>query len=295
MKLNILLIAAILLSGHEASAGNRPDTISNVHNASRLVITESPSGAAIKITRNENGDSISELISRSFDGPVTLEQRKWHSTIGHEISPTSNWDLCFGGPGIGWISSVGQPDGTGLEMGKSLEVSWLNMFSLNYTLPSKNSKISIGFGFDWRNYRISTGATRFVTTDDGGVAIAPYPEGVTAHGSRLKVFSMGVPVLWGQAFPLRTIDGSKFFMSAGAVLNYSSHGSLLTEWTDADGNKVKMKSNHIGHRRFSVDFIALAKIGWGLNLYVRYSPQTVLKGANQPHFRPFSTGLILYY
>ena len=44
-----------------------------------------------------------------------------------------------------------------------------------------------------------------------------------------------------------------------------------------------------------MDLIAIVKIGWGLNLYARYSPQTVLRGAGQLKFRPFSTGLILFY
>lgn len=295
MKLNIIIFSAALLCSSTGLTAQTPaDTLSKVTDATRLIITENPDGVKIKILRSENGDTLSELIQRSFDGPVLLEQRNWHSSLGHEIS-NSNWDLCMGGPGIGWISSAGQPSGMGAEMGKSLEISWLNMISLKYTMPCKTSGLSIGFGFDWRNYRITTSGSRFAATDNGGIAIAPYPEGVTAHGSRLKVFSMGIPILWTQSLPFRTIDRRRFCMSAGVVLNYNSHGSLLTQWTDADGNKVKHKTNHIGQRRFSVDLIALAKIAWGLNLYVRYSPQTVLRGPDQPKFRPFSTGLILCY
>lgn len=296
MKKILLTVALTVTGAVTALAANDADTLAKVEDASQLIITESPAGTAIKITRFQNGDSLTETITRNFDGPVTLNQRRWFSPISTRYPGySSNWDLCMGGPGLGWTNACGQPDGTGIEMGKSLEISWLNMLSLKYTMPWKNSNISIGFGFDWRNYRISTSDVRFISTENGGITTGLYPEGAKGHGSRLKVFSMGIPVLWGQSIPVRTMDGSHFYMSVGAVFNYNSHGSLLTKWTDADGNEVKEKTNHIGQRRFSMDLIAIVKIGWGLNLYARYSPQTVLRGAGQLKFRPFSTGLILFY
>ncbi len=181
-------------------------------------------------------------------------------------------------------------------MGKSLEISWLNMISVKYSpRVLRHTTFSIGFGFDWRNYRISTGQHRLISTEAGGVTTAPFPEGAAPHGSRLKVFGMGIPVLITQEIPVKWLDGSRGSISVGAVFNYNSHGSLKAEWTDSNGHEATYKTNHIGHRRFTLDLIGIVKVGWGLNLYARYSPQTVLRGAGQPKFRPFSTGLIFMY
>ena len=84
-------------------------------------------------------------------------------------------------------------------------------------------------------------------------------------------------------------------MGAGAVFNYNSHASLKTKWVTVDGDRAEQKTNHIGHRRFTVDFIGLVRIWSGVNLYVRYSPNSVLRGAGQPKFNPLSSGIILYY
>lgn len=296
MKTLLNTIASALFALISPAAGAQttvPDTIAHITDATRLIITENPEEMKVMITRVENGDTITDDISRSLDNTV-VRQRTWNSPL-HTFSSGTNskWDFCLGGPGIGWVNASGQPAGLGIEMGKSLEISWLNMVSVKYSMP--HSVLSIGFGFDWRNYRISTSSHGFIPTENGGVGIGPYPEGTTSHGSRLKIFSMGVPVLWTQLLPLKWLDGRPLAITAGAVFNYNSHGSLQTKWTEADGTEATLKTNHIGHRRFSIDFIGLVKIGWGLNAYVRYSPNTVLRGAGQPRFKPFSTGLIFMY
>lgn len=301
MKPHKQLAAALLLTlvtaASAAATPEQPDTLFNITDAGKLLITESPEGVSVKVIKPEaEGDTVTEILTRSFDEPTTVNLRRWTTPLsaskGHGMS---RWEFCIGGPGIGWTSAQGQPDGLGVEMSKSLEISWLNALSLRYSMPWKWSTLSIGLGFDWRNYRISTSGVRFTPDGYGRTGYGPYPEGVTPHGSRLKVFSIGIPVLWTQGVPVKWLDGAPFDFSVGAVFNYNSHASLLTKWTEPDGRKAEQKSNHIGHRRFSIDLIALLKIGWGLNAYVRYSPQTVLRGAGQPKFRPLSAGLIFLY
>ncbi|MDE6322874.1 MAG: hypothetical protein K2L85_02000 [Paramuribaculum sp.] len=286
---SLFLFAAINASGQTAA-----DTIADITDASRLIITENASNVTVSIANESEGDSLTEILSRNVDNTV-IKQRYWNSPlriINNNDRP--KFDLCIGGPGIGWVNAVDQPDGLGLEMGKSLEISWLNMLSIKYD-PWKWGTLSFGLGLDWRNYRISTSDHRMITTEDNGIGIDSYPEGATPHGSRLKVFSLGVPIMWTQRMPLRWLDGSYFHITVGAIFNYNAHGSLQTKWTEADGRDAVMKTNHIGQRLFTVDFIGMVKIGWGLNAYVRYSPQTVLRGKNRPQFKPFSTGMVFLF
>ncbi len=286
---SLLLFAAVNVSGQTPA-----DTIADITDASRLVILENASTVSVKIADDAQGDSLTEILTRNVDNTV-IKQRYWNSPFNIlKDNGQSKFDLCIGGPGIGWVNATGQPDGLGIEMGKSLEISWLNMLSVKYT-PWKWGTLSFGIGLDWRNYRISTSAHRMIPTEGDGIGIDSYPEGSTPHGSRLKVFSLGVPVMWTQSMPLRWLDGCYFNFTVGAILNYNGHGSLQTKWTEADGQEAVMKTNHIGQRLFTVDFIGMVKIGWGLQAYVRYSPQTVLRGKNRPQFKPLSTGLVFMF
>lgn len=293
MKKIFLAGSVLLLSVMSSEASNKEqvDTLANVTDVTKLVITESATGVSVKTAHDEAGDSLTEILSRSLDGDVVVSQRRWSAPImGERHKKIQRWDVFVGGPSIGWVNAVGAPNDVDIEMGKSLEISWLSMFGVLYR-PNRYSELTISFGIDWRNYRISTSKTRFLPNQSGGVDVAPYPAGVIGKGSRLKVFGMGIPVMWKQYMPLRGLDGSRMSISAGVVLNYNSHGSLLTKWIDEEGRKAEQKSNHIGHRRFTFDLMAAISPGWDLNLYVRYCPQTVLRGAGQPEFRSFSTGI----
>lgn len=268
------------------------DTIANITDATRLLITESASAVSVEVAKDAAGDSLSVVLNRSLDGDMVIKQKRWRTPFSVNKCGTchSHWDLVVGGPTIGWVDAVDASPATDIEMGKSLEISWLNALAVSY-MPWESSNLSFGFGFTWRNYRISTSATRFIPSDEGGVAFGPYPEGSIGHGSRLKVFSMGIPVIWRQLIPLRGFHGNRMSISVGAVFNYNSHGSMLCKWTESDGRKAVFKTNHIGQRRFSLDIIGAVRIAWGFNVYVRYSPQTVLRGPGQPQFKPFSTGI----
>ncbi len=270
------------------------DTVMSVVDPQRVVITESPLGFNVIVDKDTSDVSERMEYNKEFSDPVKVESHKWSGLLSVNRKSDLRWDITMGGPGIGWINSCGQPAGMGAEMGKSLEISWLNMIAVKYRLPWNTSVLSVGFGLDWRNYRISTSDSRFIPCD-GGVAIGPYPDGISsAEGSRLKVFSMGVPVIWTQRLPFRWF-GDYCLLGVGAVFNYSSHASLRTTWITASGEKAEQYSDRIGHRRFSVDLIGLVRVWGGLNVYVRWSPNSVLRGAGQPRFNPLSSGLILYY
>ncbi len=66
-----------------ASAQERPDTIAEITDASRLVITECPSGISVKVSRESESDTLTEIIDRSFgDAPVTVNLRRGSFPLG---------------------------------------------------------------------------------------------------------------------------------------------------------------------------------------------------------------------
>ncbi|MCM1482751.1 MAG: hypothetical protein NC043_00310 [Muribaculaceae bacterium] len=293
----ITAIFALSSASYASAMTEAPDTLLSVEHATEVTVTESPNGMKVEVKGLPSDSTFTTTYVRPFDSPIRINARRWNSPISlGSVSDNKplTWDLTVGGPGIGWINACGQPDGTGIEMGKSLEISWLHMIGVKYIAPWRTSSISLGFGFDWRNYRNSTSSARFIPLDNGTVGLAPYPDDVTHTSSRLKVFSMGLPLLWHQTLPFNLFS-NRAIITLGAVFCYNSHASLRTAWTDADGVKVVQTSNDIGQRRFSVDMIAVLRLWGGLGVYARYSPNSVLRGAGQLQFRPLSTGLILYY
>ncbi len=201
---SLLLFAAVNVSGQTPA-----DTIADITDSSRLVILENASTVSVNIANDAQGDSLTEILTRDIDNTV-IKQRYWNSPFKIlKDNGKSKFDLCIGGPGIGWVNASGQPDYLGIEMGKSLEISWINMLSVKYT-PWQWGTLSFGIGLDWRNYRISTSDHRMISTEGNGIGTDSYPEGSTPQGSRLKVFSLGFPVMWTQGMPLRWLDGSYF-------------------------------------------------------------------------------------
>lgn len=293
---NLYIAMFLAMAASVATAQEKTDTLMSVKSASRVVLTENPQGFRVEVTPDSLSGDSTVVFAAEFSTPVTTVSRRWQASTAAPIMSSSfgeKWDLCVGGPGIGWVNACGQPAGLGVEMGKSIEVSWLNILALKYRLPWKTSTISVGFGVDWRNYRISTSSSRFVT-ENGRVTYGPYPEGADGKGSRLQVFGMGIPVLWQQSLPFKMF-GSRCMLGVGAVFNYNSSASLKTKWYTEEGLKAEQTSHNIGHRRFTVDLMALVRVWGAVNVYVRYSPNSVLRGAGQLQFRPLSSGIILYY
>jgi hypothetical protein len=141
----------------------------------------------------------------------------------------------------------------------------------------------MGVGIDWRNFRLHNDV-RFHQEGDN-LSIIPYPDGAKPKSSRVKVFSLTVPVLLRQRL-FSTVD-----IFAGPVVNFNLHASVETIYT-LNGEKVKESSNKIHPVPVTVDI--LGGIKWKfIGAYVRYSPCHVLQESYAPAFTHFTTGIIM--
>ncbi len=124
---------------------------------------------------------------------------------------------------------------------------------------------------------------------EGGIKPDVYPEEVEPRSSRIKVFSLGIPLLISQKF-----GRSGMGVTAGAILNFNTHASLKTDYRTANGNEIEEYAEGFHHRRITVDLFGCLQFWKSCGLYVRYSPQSVLQGHNSPQFRPLSAGIMLF-
>lgn len=265
----------------------------------RMVITESASG--LKVTSTCETDSAEQTIFfKPYDSDVSITStqgtrsiKAFDKNINSIISLNSEteterhhwWDVVSGGWAVGLVNPTAQPSGFGLQWSKSFEISWLNVLAVKYGYRSM--AFSLGVGIDWRNYRMSGGDMRMAINDEGGVGLAPYPEGCVPGFSRIKVFSIGLPLLYSQRIAHRT------YLQAGAIVNFNTHASLLTKYTSPEGNAMSVSTNSIHHRRVTLDYFG-SITHRGIGLYARYSPHNVLMGHGSPRINPLSVGIILF-
>ncbi|MBD5224359.1 MAG: hypothetical protein HDS68_00095 [Bacteroidales bacterium] len=293
------ILTALIICHLSTNASQLPDTIT-VTSPSSVSIIETPEGLSVRIREiDNNGEPISEeqtMYSCNYgtSSKITSRQRTFRSdgfdvnlfSIGSsdKNNPKVYFNVVSGGLALGLVNAAGQPTDYGLQWGKSFEISWLNILAAK--MCYRGFALSLGIGVDWRNYRMVNNSLRMLPNDQGGIATAPYPDGSIPKSSRIKIFSLGIPLLATQQI------SKNITLSGGAILNFNTHASLLTKYTSPEGNAISESATSIHHRRVSVDYFASLSWKW-VGLYVRYSPHSVLMGCGSPHFNPMSAGIIL--
>ena len=185
------------------------------------------------------------------DGPIEVD---WYPLFTDSVG----WNIYSGGFVIGWVNA---PSGLDVDMGHSMELGWLNVIGAKLN-TGHGQRITMGVGIDWRNYKLCRG-TRYAWDDDH-VWTDLYPTDATPRSSRLKVFSLTLPII------LRQRLVNKVDLMAGAIVNFNVHGSLETVY-DLDGTKITERTTRIHQVPVTADIFAGVK--WScLGAYVRYSP-----------------------
>ncbi len=207
-------------------------------------------------------------------------------------SQRGQWDVVVRGFMFGFVDGVDSP--VNIDMGRSFEIGILQLPGVRYTLPRGNTTLSAGLGLFWRNYRMSGTDICFEPDGHGHIGIGQYPVDTDPSYSRIRVFSLSLPVVFEQRLPVRVPGKDRLGLSAGVIFNYNAHAGVKTEWHDAASNVVEQYCGSVGHRVFTVDFLAMVRFCRFAGLYVKYSPQTVLTGSLSPRFRSLSTGVTIF-
>lgn len=288
LRKTYILTALLSLAAAAATAQEPADTLMRATDVD-VVITESAAGLRIDAT----GDDIELTHTERYPDNATI-----HSTQSRLRIPSArlagnsrvSWDLVSSTLMFGFSGTTGAPEALDLEMGKSLEIDWLNVLALRCDIRAIRSSVSVGIGFGWRNYRTTTGM-RLVQPDGGAISYTPFADDVTPKYSRLKVFSLSVPVFYTFRFSLPRIKhlGLQF----GPIVNFNTHASIENRWLDADGRKQTQSIKAPGQRRVSVDLYAALRFCDAVGIYVRYSPQSVLLHSPAVDFKPLSTGFVV--
>ncbi len=292
MKKIILAIMLICCASSAVTAQVTADT--TITKSCRSVIIEMPDGETVVEVTDSTATTTRYPIRQSNTSVVRINKRvDVESNINVGLGHTSRWNVHCGGFSAGFVAALNHPEDMPVEMGKSWEFAWTEIIGIGFK-ASRTTELRLGFGIDWRNYKISTPDRCFTFDDAGNVTTAPYPD-IATHpvNSRLKIFNLQLPFAIKQKMPFRLFRQQQW-LAVGITLDFSPHASMLTRYATAEGNKVKISSDKIGQRRWSYELTGILGVSEKVGVYVRYQPLSVLSSP-QPDFGSLSTGLILFY
>lgn len=276
-------------SGQPNRKGSNTQTQIYFSDITYVTVCESQKDITITFTTN-NGEI--KNYSFAFADPDNRAIKSYIGSKGSDCgftiskSNSTTWEVCTKGWGMGWITPLNAPKGMDISMWKSNEFSWL--MALGIQMRRHNHTLSFGLGLNWQNF-VTNGSRYFDKTADGNIIMTPYNEGSSKKSSRIQVFSLQLPVLYGFRFGHKNRLG----FNIGPTINFNTAASIKTQYRFG-GKEYSVKTNNINQVPVTVD--ALATINYRIiGLYFRYSPMDKLRSKTELGFGSFSTGLMLLF
>ena len=292
----MLIISAVAMHAQENTASNdsvtvitNPDTVKITNGKEHISIEVIKQGEDYKLERDLSGNDITVINQKlDFDIPfIGKNKEKWERTKRQRQN--SKFDLFVLRHleyGMGLVTATNQAEGMDVKMANcGWEFTLNNLFGMRYA-PFKKTQLQMGFGVNWRNYRMKN-ENRFFKQDDNQLIIAPYPNGANIEFSRIKIFSMTLEMLVAQYFT------KNIKVTAGPVVNFNSHGSIKTRYK-LNGEGHKETSSNINQNAVTIDFKAEVGVD-PVSLYFKYSPQNMLDTNYGPEFHSMSAGIKLTF
>lgn len=248
-----------------------------------VIIVEGADGTSVEVI--DNSGSVNKVNCRG-EGDNYIRSSSRFNRVGTDCC--GNWDIVSNGLCFGFVATPGSPSALSPDMGKSMEIGWLNIIAMERQLY-RGWAMSLGIGIDWRNYRSTKG---LVYESTGGHTEPGANDKPWYRFSRIKIFSLQFPLLWTKNFKKRS--GMTPAIGFGTIFNLNTHGSVKTSWRDENGKKRNAVSNDIGQRIFTIDIYGQIRLG-DVGVYVRYSPYKILTGQTPFDYRPLSVGVSLFY
>lgn len=305
MKRIILSIAAFLIGLLYANSANSllTDTTTVIFKNKTIQIEDSIGKMKIQVF-----DSAKNEYKKVYEGVFSDEKsyEKW--TVMEEWGiniPFLNKPIKKKGKmephwaGLGWgfanfmdgdfvLNNVG---GVSLKSERSNEF-YFNPIEKIVPIIGNNVGITTGLGLNWRNYHLDMNQ-HLMEDVDNVTRPQNAPTGINYTYSRLRVFSLTVPVL----FEFQHKLGTKhlFFMSAGVVGGVNTSSSYRVKYIENGDDKInKVESKDLNIAPLTLDY--MAQIGYGTwSVYAKYSPFDLFQSQKGPKVQPVSLGATINF
>ena len=289
------LMTIMALAALTATAGAQENDTVVIHNPKKVTIVTGDSLQRIIVSGKEGDDKFTyqntiRLVDSNYVSTTRIGRDRWELIpsvkVGKKKDDTEGrtYDNAISAHlGIGFTAPTKADARTDFSTFKSWEIFATIMQWDHYFERRHRNSVSLGFGIDWKNYRM-TGDTRFVKAPDGNVVLEKYPLQVSPDFSRIKVFSLTANLGFTHSFD------KDFWIGFGPVVNFNVYGSMLTEYS-LYGDDIERLERHIRQRPITIDWMLRLGI-MGVPLYLKYSGDNVLKDGGVK-FRSLSFGLYL--
>lgn len=297
----LMLCSALLATAQTTTTTTGNDSTVIIRKPNEVRITEGRGYINVEVHGKEGNDAYLYTIRKGSNTSIMSEKNKnWDFRIPFvdkkiEASSSPRYKrarfslniingLQFG---MGLVSATSQAPGMDIDMGNGGFEFFLNNLVMWEYRPVKNTSLTMGFGVDWRNYRMK-GNTRFIK-DGTNITLGAYPEDADINFSRLKIFSLTLDLM------LRQRLFGHVSMAAGPVVNFNTSGTLKTRYTLVNGDNresIKERNRNIHQNAVTVDFKGELKID-PIAFYIKYSPMNVLDTNYGPKFRSLSAGAMI--
>ncbi len=232
------------------------------------------------------------LVDANYESRTSISREHWDLIpsvrLGRRSDDPQNSNIFYNDIlsahlGLGFTCPTEVDERVSFSTFKSWEI-FATIFQWDHIFDRRReNKLSLGFGIDWKNYRM-TDDLRFTKDLDGNVILDGYPLEFEPKSSRIKVFSLTGTLRFEHDF------GRGFAIGFGPVVNFNTYASIKTKYKFL-GDKCKRVEKHIRQRPITIDWMLNMRIA-DFPLYVKYSNDDVLKDGGVK-FRSLSFGLYL--
>ena len=181
-KMTILLALATCATAF-ASNGSTPEADNDtliVNNPSKVTVITGDSLQTIRIEgRNDDPnfryENTLQLVDSNYVSNLMLNGDNWEFSLPIGKKRTDEWveNEVTMHLGVGGCTALGAPEEMDVSMNHSFEIFW-TIAQWDYTPKNSRSTWSVGFGLDWRNYRM-TSNLRFTKTPENSVIACRCP------------------------------------------------------------------------------------------------------------------------
>ncbi len=294
MKRYISSFFLLILSLTSVASTENRDTLMIVDTPSKVLITESTDGTLITVTDTLTGAEQSHFVSYAPGAKVSTSQHSSKTTLNipgfncmSRKNQKSGWAVGIDGLCVGLNQATDQTGGGGLQWSKSFEINWLSCINVGYVFS--RSRIYLGLGFDWRNFKATADGRWLQPSENGGIEWGEAPEGVDVKSTNLKVFSLQLPLMYEWKIPKSWLK-----LKVGPILNFNTYASLKGIYEDKAGNECEYFTKDFDCRDMTVDFFGCLSYHNALGIYVRYSPMKMMKTGSPINFTPFTVGVSFF-
>ncbi len=276
----LLTLMALAVSISVAAHDFEPNDTTVIKHAKKVIIVNDNTSQQVKVVRgyDDEGKNVYESTVCLSGNDLVKTSREYKED--DDTCKVHDLSMHFG---VGIATPTNVPDEMSFAPFKSWELFW-TVIQYDYTPKCAWQTYSAGFQLGWHHYGLST-EKMFMKDDAGVIGLADYPANAGHRYSSINVFNISIPLLFTQKFDRK--GDIKF--SVGPVVNFNVYGSLTSGYEMGDV-ETELTTKKIGQRPVTVDFMGILKL-YGVGLYCKYCPMSVLKNDCGPQFHSLSFGL----